>query len=690
MRVLLILLAGCTPARRWEPGRDVVRHIRFEGNTGPIGGDTDYALRNALEQEGTPFGLTVWPLSTLVRPHPLELPAAERDAERVLTWYRHHGWFDARFEGWDRRQVRRATARKAGVVDVVGRVVPGPQCEVRSLVVEGLPIELQAIGGAVIRGGPVAEGDAFSMELAELARAELEGRLDDAGRAFASVELQVDAWPEDGAVDLILRVEPGPSARVGPVEVLGAERVPEAAIRGALGMEEGDRWRGSEVEEARGRMLGMGTFSIAEVVEDRGQPESAVVPVTVNVTEGRFKRLRLGVGGEFDGVQVTPRLSAGFRHNNVGRQVVAFEVDTSVGLAAAFSEDGVQGLAPTYSVEGRVGYDRLFHRDLRLELVGGVTQDVATGLFAYRQPAVDLRAAYQAHKRVQLRLGPHYEQYRYLVDTPEQRSAARRSFGRDFQNPYQLFALDQGLDWDRRDHPIHPTRGTLFTLDLREALPLAPVDPAFVGVRVEGRGFVPLRGRRTFPFVLALGGTAHVIEAFGERGVPWPEQVFLGGATSIRGFRGDQVGPYDLLCAEDPFALPGESGIQTYALPHGGTFGVEATAEFRATFWEGFRGAIFTDAGLLAPRWQGVQADLFRASAGVGLRYDTLVGPVRFDVSGRPLYPEDFGPVDVIDCAVGEDRPRVSDLLSTFDAWRGTEAHPPVALVFFLAIGEAL
>ena len=65
-------------------------------------------------------------------------------------------------------------------------------------------------------------------------------------------------------------------------------------------------------------------------------------------------------------------------------------------------------------------------------------------------------------------------------------------------------------------------------------------------------------------------------------------------------------------------------------------------------------------------------------------------GAVLGDVSIRPLYPEDFGPIGFPLCDPIDKVPRVYDFFSNFAPLRSTETHPPFALVFFITFGEAL
>ena len=125
-------------------------------------------------------------------------------------------------------------------------------------------------------------------------------------------------------------------------------------------------------------------------------------------------------------------------------------------------------------------------------------------------------------------------------------------------------------------------------------------------------------------------------------------------------------------------------------VPQGGLFAVEASAELRYDWAYGIRWALFSDVGLLSESASTVSLDDLRWDVGVGMRYDTAIGPLRMDVAVRPRSP--------YDTQTGGDR-RVYDTLSGVNELfrrRGWLADPngevqnPLALVFFLAIGESV
>ena len=275
-------------------------------------------------------------------------------------------------------------------------------------------------------------------------------------------------------------------------------------------------------------------------------------------------------------------------------------------------------------------------------------------------------------------------------------------FGRSFENPYSLSTLDQSITIDQRNDPIRTTRGQYGALTLREAIPLREDGYEFLAATLEGRVYRPVgQIAKEIPMTAALRLRGQGLQPLEGRALPYPELVFLGGANSLRGFRTNQVGPYDTLTTtvggeRAPFLRPdGESTSilvggedVAYYLPHGGQVGVDGSAEMRFGLRGGLSAVGFVDAGWLAETLNKPDLSAFRWDVGAGGRYDSPVGPIRFDLAFRPLYPEDEGPAELLGSPNSESSQRYFDLFSLV----GDEApnrDVPFAMLFFLAIGEA-
>jgi outer membrane protein insertion porin family len=105
--------------------------------------------------------------------------------------------------------------------------------------------------------------------------------------------------------------------------------------------------------------------------------------------------------------------------------------------------------------------------------------------------------------------------------------------------------------------------------------------------------------------------------------VPFSKKYFLGGASSIRGWGRYEVSP-----------------LGTSGFPIGGSSEVAFSSELRAVLRGALGGVVFVDGGnVWKEEWKVDLSDL-RYAVGLGLRYQTRVGPARFDY-GYQLNPID-------------------------------------------------
>jgi outer membrane protein assembly factor BamA len=681
--ILGVWLVGCTPARREVQGA-ILRNTHFIGNGGLAGGSDDYRLRGQMEQKSTAFGLTLWPLLYVVEPKVLRDDVLDRDAYRLEMWYAHHGWFDARVLAWQLREVRRGGKRRAAVVDAIGYVERGAPTFVRGLDVVGLSAG-SGLARAALRHNGLEEGVQFDLDVIDATESEILANLQNNSYAYASVDSAVAAWPEEHVADVTFRLDPGINAKFGAVSITGNEKVKSKYILDNLGFDEGEIYDRSRLDDTQRQLFGMGTFSVVSIDPDLTDPTREAVPISIDLTEAKFRTLRLGAGFGFDSVELTPRASARFVHTNLFGELVRLELGAVLGLTYPTDEVfGIGSPQPTWDLTAAVNYPRLFGPKWGIEVRGRHRRDEQAGLWLFDNPEAEVALIYKPKPGLLVRFGPHYELYRYLLETDDVLQFARTLFGKSFTNPYTLSALDQQIIADGRDDPLFTTRGRYLSVFLREVFPLRDDSYAFVLADAEGRIYRPLGPiAGDLPLIGAVRLHGKYLYPFEGRALPYPELAFLGGSNSLRGFRTNQVGPYDTLCTYDPNDPDNEA--THYHLPHGGQAALDGSFELRYDWLYGVSWALFSDVGWLAENVKKSGLHDVRWDVGLGGRYRSPIGPIRLDLAFRPLYPEDDGPTEVIGCDPGDVEPRYFDLFSLFG-----DARPvPVAMLVFLAIGEA-
>jgi outer membrane protein assembly factor BamA len=233
---------------------------------------------------------------------------------------------------------------------------------------------------------------------------------------------------------------------------------------------------------------------------------------------------------------------------------------------------------------------------------------------------------------------------------------------------------------DARNDRLEPTKGAYAS----NTLQVAGVggDARDIKLQPEGRGYVPLGKRLTLAFRASVGflfpqnygdttadnaltGGTDAARAEWVRDVQlmFLRGFFAGGAGSNRGYALREIGPHGTV----PFYNPGQSLGEAAAscsgeptnpgdrqgncdLPLGGFSLWETSVELRVPLSGPLRGALFVDLADVSPYEVDLRWDHPHASAGIGLRYGTPIGPVRFDVGYRipglqaPLTADEFRP----------------------------------------------
>jgi outer membrane protein insertion porin family len=187
---------------------------------------------------------------------------------------------------------------------------------------------------------------------------------------------------------------------------------------------------------------------------------------------------------------------------------------------------------------------------------------------------------------------------------------------------------------DTRDKPLDANRGLYETLDFG-------ITPKALG---SSTNFARFLGQASYykpfgPTVWANRITLGLAKAFGNSDVPTSERFFSGGETTLRGFPINGAGPQRTVPACSNPAAP--STCVNLQVPVGGRqlFILNSELRFPLGIKDGLGAAVFYDGGnVYGPVNISHFVQNYTNTVGVGLRYKTPVGPIRFDI-GRNLNP---------------------------------------------------
>jgi outer membrane protein insertion porin family len=199
----------------------------------------------------------------------------------------------------------------------------------------------------------------------------------------------------------------------------------------------------------------------------------------------------------------------------------------------------------------------------------------------------------------------------------------------------KLSTLSGNFTRDTRDNPLNAHRGVFDTLQL-------DFNTSALGSNVD---FAKLTGQAAIykqafhHIVWADSVRMGLAEAFNNSFVPLSQQFFTGGGNSLRGIPLDSAGPQRAV-----YVCPNgtTSCGTTIPFPSGGNQMLILNSEARIPLsWikDNLGYVLFYDGGGVFPvvGFHGFTSD-YSNNVGIGLRYETPVGPIRFDV-GKDLNP---------------------------------------------------
>ena len=488
----------------------------------------------------------------------------------------------------------------------------------------------------------------------------------------ATLDITIQPTPEQkDREDVTYTIQEGERFSVDQVMVSGLDHTRDYIVQREIQVHAGDPLSQADLLDTQTKLYDLGIFNEVDTAVQNPEGTDPQKNVLVQVQEAKRYTFTYDVGLEFQTGQ--PAGSSEPQGSTGVSPRVGFDV-TRLNLGGRNQTVTFQSHVGRLQQRGLISYTipKLFDND-KFKLIFTIfydnSLDVATFTSQRWEGKVDLRQ--QINK-------PSFIVYRF-----DYRRVKASNFATDFspalvpQLSLPARVSGPGFTYirDKRDNPLESTRGTYFTLDASAASTYFGSEADFGRALSQHSTYYAFGGKPGHQFVFARSTTIGLEQPFGGTKVlspgtcplnaadeptctiatiPLPEQFFAGGGNSHRGFGLNEAGP------RDP-----DSGF-----PVGGTALFVNSLELRlppvSLPWlgPGFGFAIFHDMGNVFTaghdmikgllRWHQADPGLclssggtanqqclnqFNASGydytshgvGVGLRYKTPIGPLRFD-----------------------------------------------------------
>ncbi len=468
------------------------------------------------------------------------------------------------------------------------------------------------------------EGEPFDTFAMERDRTAIYDKYGEHGHIDAIVSVEKKPTEEAHVLDVAYRITENKQVRVGKIEITGNIITKDKVIRREIAVNPGEVFDMRRVRVSVQRLKNLNYFGdpfnpVAEgvIAYDRPTEVEGVRDLVIEVKERPTGRLWFGGGvssvwdvfGTFEVTQSnfdwkrwrSPMLRGAGQKARLKALIGTKRTD----VIFSFTEPWLFDRPLSF------GFD-IFRRDKRYLSENRYYDQKNTGF--------DLRL----FKRVApaIRAGVTYKLEQVDIDTREDASEIiRKEEGKTTVSSIRFDAIR-----DTTDSWLMPTRGMKASAAWEVAGSFLGSEADFYKQEYGIVQYIRLYGSK---HVLRLVGQVRFAEEFGDsEDVPIFERLFLGGPSTIRGFKYRKVGPKDELCE-----------------PIGGKSSLLLSAEYDYPIYGPVRGAVFYDTGNVWYDSYELDPSDLRAGTGVGLR-------ILIPLMGAPVPINlDYGwPIDRDDC----------------------------------------
>lgn len=519
------------------------------------------------------------------------------DIETLRSFYLDRGYLKFNV---DSTQVSITPDKKD--IYITMNVTEGPPFTVKDVRLAGQLIVPEAELRKLITIKP---GDVFSRrDMTETAQ-KIGERLGDEGYAFANVNTVPELDEKTNQVTLIFTVDPGKRVYVRRINFSGNIKTHDEVLRREMRQTEGAWFSNKDVNRSKTRLQRLDYLEEVNVETPVVPGATDQVDVNFKVTERPSGNFIFGVGyGQDTGIL----LNASVNQNNflgTGRRLSLALNQSQVGANYALAYNN-----PYFTDNGISQGFRLYYRDLDAGKVN-VADYLTTGYGAF----VDFGFPLSEFSAFNVALGGNNVSIDTFADTPQE----ILNFVEENGYSYNYLKFQPGWVRDTRNRAFFADRGSINQLG------------AEVGFSSSEASFYKLNYRvlANFPVSksLTLSGRADLGYGDGMGGadsLPFFENYYAGGLTTVRGFRTNTLGP-------------------TYSNgePSGGAFKTVGSLQllFPLPFVKqanNVRLAGFVDGGNVYATASDFEASELRYSAGLAFYWLAPVGPLVLSF-GQPL-----------------------------------------------------
>lgn len=411
------------------------------------------------------------------------------------------------------------------------------------------------------------------------------------GYLYAEIEPEVDHPLGETNAKVTYRIKEGNQVRLGRVILEGNLRTRPDILLRRLSLHPGDPYDPGKIVESQKKIYQTGLFSSVRFERIDPQDRNTLQDLTLKVVERPSIGLEFGIGyGDRErlrGIIEIAHRNLWGRHQEISARAEGSRVEERYFLNYKkpwfYHESLTARISVAYlnveevsfdlkSFSGLIGVDKDFSETVKGSLLYQ---------FERKEPAD--------------------------VDDPTKFDPA--DIG-----PIEIGSLNPSLIRDTRDDAFNPSSGSVNGILLRDAAKILGSEVQLVKVILQSRWYYRLTEGSVFAFS-ARGGAA---ERFGKtETIHISERFFLGGRNTVRGYDQDKLGI--------------EGATINDGVPIGGNAMIVFNEELRLRLPKSFGLVFFFDHGNVWADRSDIDLSELKTTTGIGLRYNTPIGPFRLD-----------------------------------------------------------
>ncbi len=457
-------------------------------------------------------------------------------------------------------------------------------------------------------------GDIFSRQLLRDDINRIIDRYDGIARPFASVVPQFNIDPDRKTVSLTIDIQEGGEVRIGWINISGNTKTRDKVIRREMRLDEGDLYSKKALKRSYERINNLNFFENVDIVPNRRNQE-AIMDLDVKVKEKLTGTM--SIGGGYSSVDHLIGIFEVTQGNLGGRgQLIKFKAQLG-GTRRMYVVSFMEPYLFDEPVWGKVDlYNQSQEYDGYTLKSSGFSLGVGKSFTEYVSGA--------------LKYGYDKSDITKLSTTPPQ---ILRDQIRDYGNSITTSSVTASLQRDSRDYYLDPKTGSRNAVYVEYAGGPIGGDTSFIKSVLDSGWYYPLFGDTVFMVRGRIGYADSLIN----KPLPSGERFFVGGPTTVRGFKYGAAGPIDQLGNRI-------GGTKELIFNVEYSFPVVPAARLKGViFWDAGSGfyendtvpAILDSKGrplyLSSPVPDKISFRNLRQSIGWGFRWFTPIGPLRFE-----------------------------------------------------------